>query len=514
MATNAQGLNSLATIIKRLEAATSRLEDIALAQNSATNVKQALDAPSGHPPPAPRAPAPPSAPAPPAPPVEDSQSVKAFDELVITGKLEPFLKVAGEIGGPVKEQSDIVGNLFQNLRGLIQCAAASAKPSDATFMSMLGPLQSQITAVNSVKDKYRKERELGNHFSTLSEGVPAVGWVTVSPKPAPYVGDMRDSATFYANRVLKDFKDKDQKHTEWARGFLALLDELKKYVTEHHTTGLAWNPKGGDAAQFKSASAPAAGGAPPPPPPPPPPAGVPPPPAPAASAPAPAVPDTSAVFAQINQGADITKGLRKVNKDEMTHKNPALRASGTVPTTSGAGARRPSKPAKPAALQTKKPPKMELSGNKWSIENYENESGVVVENTEISHVINVFNCKNTTIQIKGKVNGVVLFNCKKTSVLIESLVAGLSITSSPSFTVQITGVSPTIQIDNSDSGQIYLSKECLGVEIITAKCSAINVSIPEEGEEEGVFVEKAVPEMLRTTVQNGKLVTNIVEHSG
>ncbi|KAH7340970.1 adenylate cyclase associated N terminal-domain-containing protein [Rhizoctonia solani] len=523
MSTNAQGLNSLATIIKRLEAATSRLEDIALAQGSASNVKQGLDAPSTHPPPAPRAPSAPGASAPASAPAEDSQSVKAFDELIITGKLEPFLKLAGDIGGPVKEQSDLVGNLFRGLRDLIQCAAVSAKPSDAAFMTMLGPLQADITAVNSIKDKYRKERDFGNHFSTLSEGVPAVGWVTISPKPAPYVGDMRDSATFYANRILKDFKDKDQKHVQWARAFLELLDELKKYVIEHHTTGLAWNPQGGDATQFKSASVTPAAGGPPPPPPPPPPAGVPPPPPPpaaAASTAAPAAPDASAVFAQINQGADITKGLRKVNKEEMTHKNPALRASGTVPTAPGPGPRRPSKPAKPASLQTKKPPKMELSGNKWSIENYEDDSSVIVENTELSHVVNVFNCKNTTIQIKGKINGVVLcnaisvVNCKKTSVLIESLVASLSITSSPSFTVQITGVTPTIQIDNSDSGQIYLSKECLGVEIITAKCSAINVSIPEEGEEDGVFVERAVPEMLRTTVQNGKLVTNIVEHSG
>ncbi|KAJ1309682.1 hypothetical protein OPQ81_006446 [Rhizoctonia solani] len=512
MSTNAQGLNSLATIIKRLEAATSRLEDIAIAQGSASNVKQALDAPATHPPPAPRAPAPgPSAPS--TAPVEDSQSVKAFDELIIVGKLEPFLRIAGEIGGPVKEQSDLVGNLFRSLRDLIQCAAACAKPSDATFLTLLNPLQSDITAVNTIKDKYRKERDFGNHFSTLSEGVPAVGWVTLSPKPAPYIGEMRDSATFYANRVLKDFKDKDQKHIEWARGFLALLDELKKYVTEYHTTGLTWNPKGGDATQFKSASAAPAAGGPPPPPPPPPPAAVPPPPPPAAApAAVPAVPDASAVFAQINQGSDITKGLRKVNKEEMTHKNPALRTSSTVP--SAPGPRRPSKPAKPVALQTKKPPKMELSGTKWSVENYENDPGVVVENTELSHVVHIFNCKNTTIQVKGKINGVVLFNCKKTSVLIESLVASLSITSSPSFTVQITGVAPTIQIDGSDSGQIYLSKECLGVEIITAKCSAINVSIPEEGEEEGVFVERAVPEMLRTTVQNGKLVTNIVEHSG
>jgi hypothetical protein len=44
---------------------------------------------------------------------------------------------------------------------------------------MLGPLQSEITAVNDVKDKYGKERDLANHFSALTEGVPAVGWVTV-----------------------------------------------------------------------------------------------------------------------------------------------------------------------------------------------------------------------------------------------------------------------------------------------------------------------------------------------
>jgi adenylyl cyclase-associated protein len=51
-------------------------------------------------------------------------------------------------------------------------------------------------------------------------------------------------------------------------------------------------------------------------------------------------------------------------------------------------------------------------------------------------------------------------------------------------------------------------------EIITAKCSSINISIPVEGEEDGVFDEKPVPEMFRSTVKGGKLVTAIVEHSG
>lgn len=114
-------------------------------------------------------------------------------------------------------------------------------------------------------------------------------------------------------------------------------------------------------------------------------------------------------------------------------------------------------------------------------------------------------------------------NCTKTSVLINSVISGISITSSPSFALQITGKASTIQIDACDGGQIYLSRECLGdgadkgegVEILSAKCSAINVSVPEEGStEEGVFVERAVPEMMRSVVRKGQLVTNIVEMSG
>jgi len=63
---------------------------------------------------------------------------------------------------------------------------------------------------------------------------------------------------------------------------------------------------------------------PPPPPPPLPPAAVPPP----AASPA---GGAAAVFAQLNRGEEVTKGLRKVDKSEMTHKNPALRAGSVVP---------------------------------------------------------------------------------------------------------------------------------------------------------------------------------------
>ena len=41
------------------------------------------------------------------------------------------------------------------------------------------------------------------------------------------------------------------------------------------------------------------------------------------------------MFAELNRGEEVTKGLRKVDKSEMTHKNPALRAGSTVPSSTG-----------------------------------------------------------------------------------------------------------------------------------------------------------------------------------
>ena len=69
-------------------------------------------------------------------------------------------------------------------------------------------------------------------------------------------------------------------------------------------------------------------------------------------------------------------------------------------------------------------------------------------------------------------------------------------------------------IDATDGGQIFLSKTSLETEIVTAKVSALNVSLPVEGEEEGVFEEKPIPEQLKTVIEKGKLVTTVVEHAG
>ncbi|KAF8212397.1 cyclase-associated protein [Mycena galopus ATCC 62051] len=511
------GLHSLATIIKRLEAATSRIEDLAFAQSQqsptpndasrSTAYAAPASAPASAPPPPPPPPPPPAAaPAPAA--LAVPPSVIAFDELVIDQKLKPFVELTRSLAGEsVVEIVAILEKQFEGLRSLLLLSGSCQQPDKEGLEKLLMPIQANIEAITRCKDAGRKDRDWFQHITIVGDGGLAVAWI-VNPKPGPYLAEIKDSVLYNGNRVIKEFKEKqvDQKHVEWVRSFIAILEAMRLYVVEYHTTGLTWNKRGITVAEFNSQNATGGGG--PPPPPPPPPLAA----APAASSGG----GAAAVFAELNRGEDVTKGLRKVNKSEMTHKNPALRASSVVPSSTGSAGLclKPMKPSKPSALSGKKPAKFTLEGKNWSIEYQENETSLTVSDVELNQAVNIFGCKNSTILIKGKVNAITLVNCVKTSVLVDSVVSSISVTNSPSFALQVTGSAPMIQLDSTDSGQIYLSKDSLNAEITTAKCSAINISLPVEGEEEGVFEEQAVPEMLKTVVKNGKLITTVLEHQG
>lgn len=218
----------------------------------------------------------------------------------------------------------------------------------------------------------------------------------------------------------------------------------------------------------------------------------------------------NSVFAALNQGSSVTAGLKKVDKSQMTHKNPSLRNSSVVPD------KKPAPSAKPPALsrqqsKMKKPSRKELEGTKWIIENYENDSNIVINELELNHTVYVYNCKNCTIQLKGKFNALSLDSCAKTGVVVDTLVSAIDLVKSTSFALQVLDKCPTVICDVCDSGQIYLSKTGLDCEIVTSKCGSINVNIPDP--ESGEFKEEAVPEMLKHQVVNGKLETSIVVHA-
>ena len=46
-------------------------------------------------------------------------------------------------------------------------------------------------------------------------------------------------------------------------------------------------------------------------------------------------------------------------------------------------------------------------------ENYENDSNVVLDKTAINQTVYIYGCKNSTIQVKSKVNTVTIGECNE-----------------------------------------------------------------------------------------------------
>lgn len=86
-------------------------------------------------------------------------------------------------------------------------SSSRAQPNQSEQMSLLAPTSQQIQLIQEFREKHRGS-PLFNHLSAISESIPALGWVAISPTPGPYVKEMNDAGQFYTNRVLKEWKEK------------------------------------------------------------------------------------------------------------------------------------------------------------------------------------------------------------------------------------------------------------------------------------------------------------------
>jgi adenylyl cyclase-associated protein len=129
---------------------------------------------------------------------------------------------------------------------------------------------------------------------------------------------------------------------------------------------------------------------------------------------------------------------------------------------------------------------------------------------EINHSILISRCKNTTIRINGKANALSLDNSSRTSLIIDSLVSSVDVIKCPNFALQVLGTLPTILLDQVDGATVYLSKDSLNTEVFTSKCSSVNINLPKDDD----YAENPLPEQIRSYIQDGKLISEIVEHAG
>ncbi|KAJ5729062.1 uncharacterized protein N7483_003570 [Penicillium malachiteum] len=523
-------MHNFTTLIKRLEAATSRLEDMAMSLDDPNSPKGAI-APAAATPAVPEPPKPaPPPPAPPAAPQIPAQ-IQDFDAL-IKGDVQNFVNLGEKIGGLVAEQSKAVLQAFQAERTYLYVTTKAKKP-ERLPAELMTDLHKASDSINNVRESNRASPYF-NHLSAVAEGIIGLGWF-FEDKPNEFVLETLGAIQYYGNKVLKEYKEKDHTHIQYIQAYNQNFKGLAAYLKKNYPKGLTWNNESGIDAlealkQIKSGpGAPAGPGVVPPPPPPPPPpvpalnvpgGGAPPPPPPPGipPAPAPAAPgaDMSAVFDQLNQGEQITSGLRKVDKSEMTHKNPSLRAGSTAPEGSSARGKSPApnKKPKPESMRTKKPPRKDLEGNKWLIENFEAPDDIIEVTAAQNQSILISRCNKTIVKVTGKANAIAIDNCNGLSIIVESLVSSLDIIKSPKFALQIDGTVPTVLLDQVDGATIYLGQQSLATEVFTSKCSAINIMLPPKEGTDDDTKECPLPEQIKSYVKDGVLVNEIVEHAG
>jgi len=408
-------------------------------------------------------------------------SVVAYDEFV-EEFLDPYYSASSVLGGIIDQQAKLFQAVSTEHRNFLLLVANHSEPSKPeVFTELVKPLSEAVNKLGTLRDLDHK-----NHCSAINEGAMAFGWMGYPKAPMKFVEGIRDSVKFYTNKVLVETKNGDQKeeNRNWVKAFTEIFTGLLSYIKDHHRTGPTWNPSAPPASSTSSGVPAPPPGVPPPPPPPPPASTV--------SKKSPEPDAMSKLLSEINRGCDVTKGLRKVSNAEKTHKNPELRNHAPVPFKAKSTSYKPVGAPKKVV---KMPPKKVLEdGKKWVVE-YQEGASLVIDDTNMKQVAYIYKCNNTTIQIKGKINSVILDSCKKVGLVFEAVISGCEVVNCQSVKVQAQGQCPTVSIDKTDGCIVYLSKECLDCQIVTAKSSEMNVSIPRD---DGDYDEHPIVEQFRS----------------
>jgi len=107
-------------------------------------------------------------------------------------------------------------------------------------------------------------------------------------------------------------------------------------------------------------------------------------------------------------------------------------------------------------------PPLSLSLFPYLQENQVGNKNIIIENPEVRQTVYIYKCHDSVIQIKGKVNSIMLDSCKKTGLVFENAISVAEVVNCASVQVQVTGKVPSVAIDKTSGCQVFLSAEvCL-----------------------------------------------------
>jgi len=443
--------------------------------------------------------------------------VAAADDPAIAIQFDAFLSerlpaletAAKELGvKDVVEATEMFLTSLRLLRELMAATGKCRKPKDADWQKMLGPVMELGQKAQKACDN---RSEYFQNRKSVAEALNVVTLVTAASPPS-HVQNVLESMDFHAIKVMQK---KNTPETTWVKALKNLVKELKDWCGEQCKLGLIWSAQGQDPVEYFSAHplGSTSGGA-----------------SPEAAAPAkgkgkgaaPPLPKggfaapprdlikkeeaggagagMAAVFNAIGQFS--TGNLKKVTADMKT-KNRPKDDQVSVPV---AAAKAKASAGKLATKGPRGPPIKELQKElNWVIENFDGVSDLVLEEElQKQQLVCIINCRHTTVQIKSKVKSICIDGCERVNVICQDVISVVELVNCDRCQVQTVGKVNSIAIDKCNGVNVFLSKESLQAEIVTSKSSEMNVTIPEEGGQEGDVVELPIPEQFVTRIVGPK----------
>jgi hypothetical protein len=135
---------------------------------------------------------------------------------------------------------------WESIRIMIVLANRAKAPSEELGVAFAPQLAQTQAAVKQIRD-LRLDRDWDRHYKAIIEMLSCLSWLLYrAPKqlPSTVVKDAISSADFWANRIRKDYKGKDEKQIAFCDNIKTALTGLVEYVEKYHKTGLTFNPRG------------------------------------------------------------------------------------------------------------------------------------------------------------------------------------------------------------------------------------------------------------------------------
>jgi len=403
--------------------------------------------------------------------------------------------------------SPLIDTAYNNVLQLLVATSKCKKPKNQKdMMDLLAPTVKVIADAELLK---RKRSKLDKHFSAFYELMVSLSWVTMAPPyglPLEHVKAQGDSCMFHLNKILMASKDqgaKGQDNKDFVNAMKAINAAMATYVKNYFKTGLEWNPKGGELADYTPGAAPAAKAA-----------------APepkkeepkkkAAPKKKPAAGGVANIMGELKKraagGDSAATGMKKVTRDmKNKYKDPKERSGKVTMKVKKAAVKKPSKPAEQVNR-----------GGAWFIQNYyESEVVEVTDKITVKQTAYFANCSNATFDLKQKVKAITVDSCQKIRIFVTAALASIDMVNCKGVTLILRGPVPTIQLDKCQSPRIIILKEAMDPipRIISSNISAGNVEIP-GATEDADPVEIPLPEQFESVIdpEAKKLSTHPVTH--